>query len=317
MQSRFSSRSAVVASGLIALSLLAQSDVAAAQTDRSRAPDKDPNEIVRESIYNYLIISRDGSVVRFRRMENGATVSAIDLSRPTRQVIPYTAGLFTAALVKSDPRNVVNIGLGAGAFDRLFVAGFPLARLTTVEIDPMILDTAKTFTAFQETERSSVALSDGRRYLKRHPDPWDWVVLDAYVRNSQVPPHLTTVEFYRLVSDRLRHDGVFVVNLRGGSALFQSNVKTLAASFPQVVFLNVPGSGNVIALAVKFRDRDLMSLITGAKIGDLSGAVASQVDFAALKTNFKLPNEILLRRNTKLLTDDFAPVEFLDMQPER
>jgi spermidine synthase len=294
---------------LLAWLLVALSGVAVAQANE--------DETVRESVYNYLIISRDGSIVKFRRMENGATVSAVDLSHPTRQVVPYTGALFSAAFVKPDPHNVLNIGLGAGAFDRLFVAGFQQAQLTTVEIDPMILETAKTFAAFQETGRSHVTLSDGRRYLNRHTDLWDWVVLDAYVRNSQVPAHLTTIEFYKLVMEHLRDDGVFVVNLHGGSALFQSNVKTLMAVFPQVVFLNVPQSGNVIGVAVKFRDRDLMSLIGGWKGGGLSQALLSEVDLAGLKPNFKASKEVPLRRNTKLLSDDFAPVEFLDQQPAR
>jgi spermidine synthase len=225
--------------------------------------------------------------------------------------------LFTAALVKSDPRSVLNIGLGAGAFDRLFVAGFPQARLTTVEIDQMILEAAKTFTAFQETEHSAVAIGDGMRYLQRHAELWDWVVLDAYVRNSQVPVHLATMEFYKVVADRLSEGGVFVVNLHGGSALFQSSVKTLAAAFPQVVFLQVPDSGNVIGIAVKFRNPDLMQLVTSATIADLPATVTSEVDFARLTPNFRRAGDMPLRRDTRLPTDDFAPVEFLDLQPER
>lgn len=317
MTPRRSVRSAAAISAVLALVVVIPPDPGRAETDWLRFPKRDAKETVRESVYNYLIINRDGPVVRFRRLENGATVSAIDLSRPTRQVVPYTAALFTAALVKPDPRSVLNIGLGAGAFDRLFVAGFPEARLTTVEIDQMILEAAKTFTAFHETEHSGVVIADGRRYLQRHTELWDWVVLDAYVRNSQVPVHLTTMEFYKVVADRLSEGGVFVVNLHGGSALFQSSVKTLAAAFPQVVFLQVPDSGNVIGIAVKFRDRDLMQLITSATTGDLPAAVTSEVDYAGLKPNLRRAGDMPLRRNTRLLTDDFAPVEFLDLQPER
>ncbi|MBI3703014.1 MAG: hypothetical protein HY244_03970, partial [Rhizobiales bacterium] len=35
-----------------------------------------PSEAVFESVYNFLIMTREGSIARFRRMENGATVSA-------------------------------------------------------------------------------------------------------------------------------------------------------------------------------------------------------------------------------------------------
>ena len=62
------------------------------------------------------------------------------------------------------------------------------------------------------------------------------MILDAYVRNSQVPPHLTTLEFYQAVKHHLEDDGVFATNVHGGTALFQSHVKTMSAAFPQVVF---------------------------------------------------------------------------------
>jgi len=272
-------------------------------------------EIVRESVYNYLIISRKDSVVRFRRMENGATVSAIDVSHPKRQVIPYTATLFAAALVKREPRVVLNIGLGAGAFNRLFEPTFTSAKLTTVEIDSMILEVAEAFTAFRQDERNQVVLNDGRRYLLRSQEKWDWIVLDAYIRNSQVPPHLTTLEFYQLVKTHLRDDGVFVVNLHYGNALYQSHLKTLRTAFPQVALLGVPGTGNIIVMAVKYRQPELMRQIAGADLDLLPNLAEWGVDFAAMKKAPRTADEVALPRGVKILTDEFAPVEFLDVKP--
>ena len=57
---------------ILAWLLVALSGIAVAQAN--------DDETVRESVYNYLIISRDGSVVKFRRMENGATVSEIPVA---------------------------------------------------------------------------------------------------------------------------------------------------------------------------------------------------------------------------------------------
>ena len=56
------------------------------------------SELVRESAYNYIIVSHDRSIVSFRRLENGAAVSAIDMSRPSYQVVAYTKFLFAACL---------------------------------------------------------------------------------------------------------------------------------------------------------------------------------------------------------------------------
>jgi spermidine synthase len=274
------------------------------------------DEIVRESLYNYLIINRDGSVVKFRRMENGATVSAIDVANPQRQVISYTAALFAPTMIKT-PRRVLNIGLGAGAINRLFETTFPEADMVSVEIDPMILEVAKTFTEFREAERNKVVINDGRRFLQRSRDKYDWVILDAYVRNSQVPPHLTTLEFYEVVKDHLADDGVFATNVHGGTALFQSHLKTMTRAFPQVVFFPIADTRSIIAMAVKYRSPNLLQMIAGADVAKLPAISAFGVDFAALKKGWLTAKDFEIPRNTRHLTDDFAPAEFLDIRPAR
>jgi len=297
---------------LVAAPILFCSQFVAAQS----IPSSD-REIVRESLYNYLIIKREGSVVTFRRVENGATVSAIDMSNPTRQVISYTAALFSAALIEPHPAHVLNIGLGAGAINRLIEPAFPDSTIVTVEIDSMIVDAAKTYTAFRESGRSKVVIGDGRRFLRRENAKWDWIVLDAFVRNSQVPPHLTTVEFYRAVQNHLQDNGVFVVNLHEGSALLQSNVKTMTAAFAQTAFYSVPRSGSVIGMGVKFRNPPLLQVIANSNLKALPTLTSAGVDFATLKSGWEPAEKFTTGRDINLLTDDFAPVEFLDVQPAR
>lgn len=269
--------------------------------------------LVFESIYNYLIVSRDGTVVRFSRMENGATVSAIDLADPRRQVVAYTGMLFGAALLKKDPSSVLSVGLGAGAINRLFPTAFPDARLTTVEIDPMILEVAKTHTGFSESTNDQVVIGDGRRYIARSSDTWDWIVLDAFVRNSQVPFHLTTVEFYRLIADHLTDDGVLVSNLHYGGPLFESHLRTLKEVFPQVILFGGAATGNVIATAVKYRAPDLLSIV---REGDAKGLpdLKPWVDLAGLRRMASKVDITAMNGESSVLTDDYAPVEYLDLK---
>ena len=306
---RVRARSAIAAAALLLLA------VAAAPAGTARLTDD--NSVVRESIYNYLIINRVGSVVQFRRLENGATVSAIDLAEPRRQVISYTSTMFAAAIVEPNPAHVFNIGLGAGAINRLFEPTFPAATLTTVEVDPMMIEIAQTYTGFQPDDRNKIVVNDGRRHLQKSGGKWDWILLDAYVRRSQVPPQFTTVEFYKLVASRLSDNGVFVDNIHAGTALFQSNVKTLVASFPQVVFFKVPNSGNIIALAVAYKTPSLVQQIRDADVTRLPRLGAWNVDFASIKENLVPPEDIPLPSGTKILTDDFSPAEYLDTRPMR
>ena len=277
----------------------------------------DGGSVVRESVYNYLNIGRTGSVVSFRRLENGATVSAIDLADPRRLVIPYTATLFAAMLVNPVPDRVLNIGLGAGAFNRLFEPTFKAASLTTAEIDPMMVDVAETYTGLQPDDRDKIVINDGRRYLRQTEQQWDWIVLDAYVRKSQVPPQFTTVEFYNLIMSRLSANGVFVDNLHAGTELFQSTVKTLVAVFPQVVLFTVPGFGNVIAVAVTYKTPNLEQQIRSADLHRLPSLKSWNVDFSAIRDSLLTVDRIRLPPNIKILTDDFSPAEYLDTQPMR
>jgi spermidine synthase len=267
---------------------------------------------VYESVYNFIFVSRDGSKIAFRQMENGAPQSIIDLRDPTFQVLPYTRFLFAASLCKPRPAKVLGIGLGAGAFNRLFNAAFPNAALTTVEIDPMMLRVASALTGFRTTPANQVVLEDGRRFLSRSGDVWDWIVMDPYVRNSQIPPHLTTLEFFKSVDRHLARDGVFEVNIVAPDPLFYSLVVTLRRVFPNSLVFAVPDSGNRIFFGTPSAKPELRSVIARNRVDLPAESVAmlarNGVDFDAIRRSIAA---VQLPAGTPVLTDDFAPSEYL------
>ena len=269
-----------------------------------------PDSQVYESAYNYIITDSYGPVVAFRRMENGATLSAIDLSRPNYQVIPYTSYLFAPLFIHPNPQKVLSIGLGAGAFNRLFNSAYPAASLTTAEIDPMILDVAVRRTGFKAGPNNVVAIQDGRRYLKTSKTKWDWIVIDAYVRRSHIPAHLTTVEFFRLVKEHLTENGVMAVNVVSRDQLLLSMTKTIGAAFASNVAFAVPNSGNIVILATNQTDPHLAEKFDTLRDQSLIGLMKeNNVDLLSFKyslAQLKVPDRI------EVLTDDFAPVEYLD-----
>ena len=267
-------------------------------------------DYVRELAYNYIIVTRNQSIVTLRRIENGAELSIVDLKEPERQVIPYTRYLFLPAIFNPHPRSVLSIGLGLGAFNRLFNLAFPQSRLTTVEIDPMIFDIARDFTGFNEFENNRVEIADGRRFLNRTDLLWDWIVLDAYVRKSQIPPHLTTVEFFKTVRSHLTPDGLFVVNLAGSKEFLRHVSITIEIAFPGSAFWPVDGSGNVVCVSSCQTDLNLRAATVAPpslevdlrKFGvDLSYLAQAQHWSVVVDAN-------------AALTDDFAPTEYLNLE---
>ena len=122
------------------------------------------------------------------------------------------------------------------------------------------------------------------------------------------------MEFYELVKRRLADDGVMVANLHSGTKLFDSQVVTLKEAFPQVLFFRVPTRTNIIALGVKYSQPELHSVLRQADLRSMPDLSAYHVDFWRIR-EAKVPrHDTLINRPGQLLTDDFAPVEFLDLQ---
>jgi spermidine synthase len=265
-----------------------------------------------DTIYNSLTVEKRGTIVELRARARGtyALESAVDLSDPLRLVVPYTRSLYAGLFFQPRPGRVLMIGLGGAGFHRLFSASYPDALLQTVELDPKVFELCRTRLAFQPTERTPVAVLDGRMFVKRDRQTWDWIILDAF-RGGFVPPHLKTEEFYRECAARLSDQGVFVTNLHATSQLYYSDLKTLQAVFPQVVLFETAGRGNVIACAVKYKDPVVTDPQQWPTTENIRRPLfVDRLDLDAIRRErIAIPE---LPRSARVLTDDFSPVEFLD-----
>lgn len=261
--------------------------------------------VVRESLYNQIVIERDGDIVdlRFRAGRKMPRQSAVDLADPERLVIAYTRTMLAAALVQPQPRNILQLGLGGGALNRYLRRVLPEAHVTTAELDPLVRDMAVEYLGLRPDERDVVVIGDARALARARRETWDWILVDAYSGGS-VPPHLKTKEFYELLRERMAPGGVVAINLHRGNRLFASDQATLRAVFQQVRVFDVPGTGNVVALAWMGEPRDFRE-------ADLSGFAGSLRDHlvAAVQNDKGEANP-----EATVLTDDYAPTEFLQQQ---
>jgi spermidine synthase len=265
-----------------------------------------------DTIYNSLTVEKRGNIVELRARARGtyALESAVDLTDPLQLVVPYTRSLYAGLFFQPKPGRVLMIGLGGAGFHRLFTASYPEALLQTVELDPKVFELCRTRLAFQPTERTPVTVMDGRMFVKRDRQTWDWIILDAF-RGGFVPPHLKTEEFYRECAARLGDKGVFVTNLHATSQLYYSDLKTLQAVFPQVVLFETAGRGNVIACAVKYKEPIMTDPKNWPATSELLRPLfKDRLDLDVIRReHVPIPE---LPRSARVMTDDFSPVEFLD-----
>jgi spermidine synthase len=266
-----------------------------------------------DTTYNSLTVEKRGSIVELRaRSRRGeALESAVDLTDPLKLVVAYTRTLYAGLFFQPQPQRVLMIGLGGAGFHRLFTAAYPDALLQTVELDPKVLELCQERMEFKPTAHTPVTVMDGRMFVKRDRGTWDWIVLDAF-RGGFVPPHLKTEEFYRECAARLSDRGVFISNLHATSELYYADIKTIQAVFPQVVLFETTGRGNVIACAVKYRTPVVTDPAQWPALAALQRPeFANRLDLAQVRgERAALPLEQV--RRARVLTDDFAPVEFLD-----
>lgn len=265
-----------------------------------------------DTLYNSLTIERSGTLVELRaRSRQGEYLeSAVDLADPLKLVVAYTRTLYAGLFLKPQPQRVLMIGLGGAGFHRLFHHAYPQTLLQSVELDAKVEELARTHMNFALSDKTPVAIMDGRLYVKRSRENWDWLILDAF-RGGYVPPHLKTQEFYRECAARLADDGVFITNLHAGTELFYADLKTLRSVFPQVVLFQTQGRGNVIAMGVKYAAPAMTDPARWPSPESLQVPLSGHLDLSALKSEHIPWPEAQVAR-ARLLTDDFSPVEFLD-----
>jgi len=183
--------------------------------------------------------------------------SLIDPRDPRAIPMPYlrTAAL-GLALVDDDAR-VLLVGLGGGGFLAATDA-WPKARVTAVEIDPVVVSLARAHFALDARRTERVVVDDGRAFLQRGAEsgraPWDLVLLDAYA-GDDVPSALADDAFFALVAGRLAKTGVLVVNLAVEPQAARDLLVTISRAFDDDVagvhclVAAVPEDENLVVLA--------------------------------------------------------------------
>ena len=209
----------------------------------------------RKSPYNNIFVSEDTGGLRILRFERwGARQTVVKLGDPDHLELPYARVVPVAFVFVEEPTSALVIGLGGGTIPSFLRKRFPDMRIDAVDIDPGVVDVAKSHFGFREDAKMRAHVADGRRFVEQTQERYDLVFLDGFGTDS-VPPHLTTREFLQSVRRILTPRGITIGNLwaREVNTLYDSMVKTYRSVYDDVLVIDVPASGNKILIAAPWK----------------------------------------------------------------
>jgi predicted membrane-bound spermidine synthase len=155
------------------------------------------------------------------------------------------------------------LGYGAGSAVSPLQFGFGDSGVNTVgvELDPKVVELGEQWLPLAPEVAAKVQViagADARSLLRCADVNLDVILLDAYARQFEIPPHLATIEFFAESFEKLRPGGILAINLGTTAAVesdlgFVARIRAgLASSFGEHQRMHrVPRSRNWVLFARK------------------------------------------------------------------
>lgn len=259
-----------------------------------------------ESVYNYLQVKETSDrTILSTNVLFGVQSVMMKEEGLTGMYYDYALAAPVMAMAGKDAQILI-LGNGTGTYARQCAKYFPSAQVEGVEIDEKITELADQY--FDMPDTVDVSTYDGRAYLHAVDTCYDVILVDAY-QDITIPFQMSSTEFFTLVRDHLNPGGVMVVNLNmhsdGEGSINQALCDTIAALFPSVYTVDVPGSTN----------RELFAALDGDPADWLTQNLSGVAD-GELRAHLEKVSQRLTpyQGGSHILTDDQAPVEVLGMR---
>ncbi len=204
------------------------------------------------------------------------------------------------------PLKVLILGLAGGTTARELIHYYgDDVEIVGVENDPEVIYLARKYMGLPESVKT--VGQDGRLFLASTQEKYDVIYIDAFTNEFQIPWHITTKEFWQLVSEHLNKDGIVGMNIlslkKNGGDVLGSIAITAKEIFPYVYSLPISETENQNLLLLisnnKLSLNNLPNISTNKDILRINQEVAKNI------------SEVKKSEGYRILTDDSAPIELL------
>jgi len=163
-------------------------------------------------------------------------------------------GVWKKALssVKHPTSNILILGLGGGTVARLAAVKWSGAKITGVEIDPIIIKLGKKFFGLNEIPGLGIVTADADEWVKqamKERTRFDLIIVDVYLKD-EIPQECKTPAFLNRIKRLLSKDGVVIFNqllVKKRREETEKAIENLKKLFPQTRLIKT--STNLLVLA--------------------------------------------------------------------
>lgn len=133
------------------------------------------------------------------------------------------------------PKNILILGLGCGVVTKVLAKKYPGAKITGIEIDPVMLEIGK---KYFDLTGVKIILGDATKMLKKLKQKYDLILVDTYLGDQAVEiPGLAKI---------LTKDGIVIFNVLEftGNKFSSKNyriLKTVKTEFNQTFMVQLEG----------------------------------------------------------------------------
>lgn len=259
-----------------------------------------------DTAYSHIWIQdvtlRNGNHLRLFR-QNHDLSSGMDLDHPDQLVFPYTQAYELAFSYQPAIQHSLLIGGAAYSYPKYYLKAHPTATMDVVEIDPAVTTLAQQYFQLALDPRLRIFHQDARIFLNTTYQQYDAIFVDAF-NSETIPFHLTTREVVAQTKRLLSDQGQVVMNIIGSvtgtnSRFLWAEYATYQTLYPFVTIYQVDPT------VPRDQTQNVM-LIAHRSAPVITNNPTDQTVARALSGLVDKP-----LTTEQVLTDDFAPVEYL------
>lgn len=213
---------------------------------------------------------------------------------------------------RSTTSNFLLLGGGAYSIARSILAEHPTITVDVAELEPALFPLAVQYFDLQHLDRLENHVVDARVFVKETPERYDYIFMDTFNSGLFIPAHLTTIEFFSAVRERLSDDGLLMINFIGAEGLSDTNLLDSFTKTLRTIFPNVRAFSETPALSGRLKNIVFVADATDEEITLENITVPLQLTEAPVPLSTL---EISLQSQDPeaqvIFTDDRSPAEYL------